>query len=73
MADISKCSNSKCRLRAGCYRATAPDGVWQAYQMFYPEKSGACDWFMPTEMCGCEYCKGDCDYWKGRLEEHDGD
>ena len=46
MADISKCSNTKCKTRATCYRATAPDGRWQSYSEFKVNKDGTCDYYV---------------------------
>ena len=66
MADISKCSNSKCPRRYGCYRVTAKDGIWQSYSYFTPEENGDCAWFIPINGCGCSEgeCTGDCKYWE---------
>jgi len=50
MSDITKCSNSKCKIRKTCLRATIKDSIWQSYQTFYPEKDGTCTWFIPNEV-----------------------
>ena len=56
MADISKCSNTKCKTRATCYRATAPDGMWQSYSEFKVNKDGTCDYYVSggVEAGNCE-------------------
>jgi hypothetical protein len=43
MADISKCGNKDCKLKYHCYRYTAPDSYWQAYNDYKPKNSKLCD------------------------------
>ena len=41
-ADITKCSNEKCKLKDKCYRYLATDDQWQSYALFKPVK-GKCE------------------------------
>lgn len=36
MPDISKCSNSSCKLKENCYRWTSEPSYWQSYCYFKP-------------------------------------
>lgn len=38
MADITKCSNNKCKIKEQCYRYTAKDDYWQSYAEFSKDK-----------------------------------
>ncbi len=53
MADISKCGNKGCKLKYHCYRYTAPDSYWQAYNDYKPKNSKLCDHQIEQK---CPYC-----------------
>lgn len=56
MADITKCINKECPLRAKCYRFNAPDSaIHQSVQKFeFKEVQGEvkCEWIWEMEKLG---------------------
>ena len=46
--DISKCANTECPLKEGCFRFTKKDNYWQSYNMFAP-KEGKCEYFITNK------------------------
>ena len=50
MADITKCTNKKCKIKELCYRYIASDGIWQSYAEFSSGKviknKKECEYFL---------------------------
>jgi len=51
MADITKCNNTKCKIKDECYRYTCKGSDWQSYQNFEPKETDGkigCEFFMES-------------------------
>lgn len=47
MPDISKCSNSNCKMKNKCYRFKAISNEYQSYSFFEPDlKTKKCNFFL---------------------------
>ena len=46
MADISKCSNTKCTIKENCYRFTSQSNIRQSYGDFTQDSDGKCEYYM---------------------------
>ena len=46
MADITMCDNQECKIRMGCYRATAPVSDYQSWVTFGKSKDESCAYYI---------------------------